>query len=110
MAAGIGLTVLERPNSSTGRIRYGKEVKAPGGFARGPGWDLARLTRPLATSLDSSGNVSADIFNDCVLCGFVIQGDNLQLERVISAYCISTNVRRLDKNILVKYLLVKYNC
>ena len=49
MVAGIGLTVLERPNSSTGRIRYGKEVEAPGGFARGPGWDVARLTRPLAT-------------------------------------------------------------
>ena len=57
MAAGIGLTVLERPNSSTGRIRYGKEVEAPGGFARGPGWDVARLTRPLATSLFLGTNI-----------------------------------------------------
>ena len=44
MAAEIGLTGLERVSSSTGMIRYGKEVKALGGFARGPGRDVARLT------------------------------------------------------------------
>ncbi len=37
VAAEIGRPRLEGPNSSTGMIRYGKEVKAPGGFARGPG-------------------------------------------------------------------------
>lgn len=44
MAAEIGLTGSERVSSSTGMIRYGKEVKALGGFARGPGRDVARLT------------------------------------------------------------------
>jgi len=90
VAAGIGLTVLERPNGSTGRIRYGKEVKAPGGFARGPGWDVARLTRPLATSLDSSGNVSADIFNGSVLCRHLTKWDNFQLEIII--HCVTLQI------------------
>ena len=44
MAAEIGLTAIDGSPSSTERIRYGKEVKALGGFARGPGRDVARLT------------------------------------------------------------------
>jgi len=44
VAAEIGLTGSERVSSSTGMIRYGKEVKALGGFARGPDRDVARLT------------------------------------------------------------------
>ena len=80
MAAEIGRPRLEGPISSTGMIRYGKEVKAPGGFARGPGMELARLTRPLATSYLS---VRPQISNRSIFSALVSQSDDLQLDIVI---------------------------